>query len=50
MTTDLVWRWWVELVGSLGLPLDRQTSAYLMLGLAFYAIGAAYKLLTKKER
>mgnify|MGYP001614134206 CR=1 FL=1 len=45
-----VWRWWVEAVGSLGLPLDRQTSAYLMLALAFYAVGAAYKLLTQKEK
>lgn len=43
-----VWRWWVEAVASLGLPLDRQTSAYFMLGLAFYAVGAAYKMLTQK--
>lgn len=43
-----VWYWWVEAVGSLGLPLGRQTAAYFMLGLAFYAIGAAYKLLTQK--
>lgn len=43
-----VWRWWVELVGGLGLPLDRQTAAYFMLAVAFYAIGVAYKSLTQK--
>jgi hypothetical protein len=45
-----VWHWWVGTIGSLGLPLDRQTAAYFMLGVAFYAIGAAYKLLTQKEK
>ncbi len=51
--TDLVtivWQWWVNTVGGLGLPMDRQTTAYVMLGLAFYAIGAAYRLLTQKEK
>jgi len=51
--TDLVtivWQWWVKTVGSIGLPMDRQTTAYVMLGLAFYAIGAAYRLLTQKEK
>jgi len=53
MTSELatnVWHWWINTVGSLGLPLDRRTTAYIMLGLVFYAIGAAYKLLTQKEK
>ena len=45
-----VWNWWVEAVGSLGLPLDRQTSAYFVLALAFHAVVAANKLLTQKEK
>lgn len=44
------WRWWVDLVGGLGLPWDRQTTAYFALALAFYAIGLAFKVLTAKEK
>lgn len=44
------WSWWINLVGSLGLPGDRQITAYVALALAFYAIGLAFKVLTTKEK
>lgn len=44
------WRWWVDLVASLGLPMDRQTTAYFALAFAFYVVGLAFKVLTAKEK
>lgn len=44
------WYWWMNLVGGLGLPLDKQTTGYVALGLVFYAIGRAFKTLTQKEK
>jgi len=53
MTSEIVtymWRWWVDLVGSIGLPLDRQIAALIALAFVFYAIGVAFKVLTEKEK
>lgn len=45
-----LWYWWVELVGGIGLPWDKQMTAYLALGFVFYGIGVAFKTLTQKEK
>jgi len=48
-TLTSVWRMWVDLVGGLGLPWDKQTSAYLGLVLALYLIGLGFKFLVARK-
>jgi hypothetical protein len=49
-TLSYIWRWWVDVVGSVGLPLDKQMTALFVLAFVFYAIGVAFKALTEKEK
>ena len=47
MFTQL-WSLWADLVGGLGLPMDRHTSAYFCLVLLVYGIGRGFKSLAQK--
>lgn len=49
-TVLYLWYMWVDFVGKLGLPWDKQTTAYFGLAFVFYAIGLAFKLLVSKEK
>ncbi len=44
-----LWRLWVDMVGGLGLPMDRQGAAILALAVIFYGIGVAFKKLVSRE-
>jgi hypothetical protein len=43
-----LWHLWVNAVGGLGLPFDRQAAAALALVFVFYGIGLAFKTLVSK--
>ena len=50
ITESLTYWWyqWANLFAGLGLPWDKYTSAYLALGLVFWTIGYAFKVLIQK--
>jgi hypothetical protein len=45
----LGWRLWVDSVAALGLPWDKEATAYFALAIAFYLVGLAFKLLVSRE-
>jgi len=48
-TLTYLWRMWADLVGSIGLPWDKQTSAYLGLVALLYLIGLGFKFLLSRK-
>lgn len=44
------WYSWTNLFGGLGLPWDKNTTAYVALVLVFYGLGKAFKTLTEKGK
>lgn len=43
-----LWRLWVDLFSGLDLPWDKQTTAYMGLVIAVYAVGRGFKSLVQK--
>lgn len=48
-TFAYLWRMWVDLVSTLGLPWDKNTTAYFGLVLVFWAIGLCFKFLVTRK-
>jgi hypothetical protein len=45
-----MWHVWVDVIATLGLPGDREATAYFALAIAFYLVGLGLKLLVSREK